>query len=71
MTPWAVAHQGPLSMRFSRQEYWSGFPCPPPGDLPHPGIDTESLMSHALAGVFLTTESPGEPLNSCNWAQTL
>ena len=37
-TPWTVAHQAPLSMGFSRQEYWSGLPCPPPGDLPNPGI---------------------------------
>ena len=36
--PWTVAHQAPLSMGFSRQEYWSGLPCPPPGDLPDPGI---------------------------------
>ena len=39
MTPWAVARQSPLSMGFSRQEYWSGSPCPPPGDLPNPGIE--------------------------------
>ena len=37
-TPWTVAHQAPLSMGFSRQEYWRGLPCPPPGDLPNPGI---------------------------------
>ena len=37
-TPWTVAHQAPLSMEFSRQEYWSGLPCPSPGDLPDPGI---------------------------------
>ena len=37
-TPWTVAHQAPLSMGFSRQEYWSESPCPPPGDLPNPGI---------------------------------
>ena len=37
-TPWTVAHQAPLSMRFSRQEYWSRLPCPPPGGLPNPGI---------------------------------
>ena len=42
VTPWTVAHQAPLSMRFSRQEYWSGLPCPPPGDLPHPGIKPAS-----------------------------
>ena len=42
MTPWTVAHQAPLSMGFSRQEYWSGLPCPPPGDLPDPGIKPAS-----------------------------
>ena len=54
-TPWTVAHQTPLSMGFSRQEYWSGLPCPPPGDLPNPGIEPMSLMSPALAGKFFTT----------------
>ena len=38
-TPWTVAHQAPLSMGFSRQEFWSGLPCPPPGDLPNPRIE--------------------------------
>ena len=42
-TPWTIAHQAPLSMGFSRQEYWSGLPCPPPGDLPNPGIKPVSL----------------------------
>ena len=37
-TPWTITHQVPLSMGFSRQEYWSGLPCPPPGELPNPGI---------------------------------
>ena len=41
-TPWTVAHQAPLSMEFSRQEYWSGLPCPPPGDLPNPRIEPKS-----------------------------
>ena len=41
--PWTVACQAPLSMGFSRQEFWSGLPCPPPGDLPVPGIDPVSL----------------------------
>ena len=50
VTLWAVAHQAPLSMGFSRQEYWSELPCPPPGDLPGPGIKRMSLMSPALAG---------------------
>ena len=39
VTLWTVAHQAPLSMGFSRQEYWNGLPCPPPGDLPDPGIE--------------------------------
>ena len=42
VTPWTVACQAPLSMRFSRQEYWNGLPCPPPGDLPNPGIKPRS-----------------------------
>ena len=42
VTPWTVACQAPLSMGFSRQEYWSGLPCPPPGDLPDPGAETGS-----------------------------
>ena len=40
-TPWTVPHQTPLSVEFSRQEYWSGLSCPPPGDLPNPGIEPE------------------------------
>ena len=47
--PWTVAHQAPLSLGFSRQEYWSGLPCPPPGDLPDPGTEPMSLMYPALA----------------------
>ena len=43
VTPWTVAYQVPLSMEFSRQEYWSGFPFPTPGDLPDPGIEPASL----------------------------
>ena len=49
-TLWTVAHQTPLSMGFSRQEYWSRMPCPPPGDLPDPRIEPKSFMSHAWAG---------------------
>ena len=49
-TQWTVAHQGPLSMGFSRQEYWSGLPGPPPGDIPDAGIKALSLMSPALVG---------------------
>ena len=54
-TPWTVVHQAPLSMGFSRHEYWSGLPFPPPGDLPHPGIKPVSPVSPALANGFLTT----------------
>ena len=46
-TLWTVAHQALLSVGFSRHEYWSGLPCPPPGDLPDPGTEPESLMSPA------------------------
>ena len=60
MIPWTVAFQVPLSMGFSRQEYWSGLPCPPPGDLPNPGIEPVSLASPALAGAFFTTSAPWE-----------
>ena len=56
-TPWAVAHQAPLSMGFSRQGYWSGLPCPPPGDLPDPGIKPASLTSSGLAGGIFTAVS--------------
>ena len=53
VTPWTVACQAPLSMEFSRQEYWSGLPFRTPGDLPNPGIKLLSLTSPALAGRFL------------------
>ena len=53
-TPWTIAHQAPLSLGFSRQEYWNGLPCPPPGDLPDPG------MEPALVGRFFTTSPPGK-----------
>ena len=56
-TPGTVAHQAPLSMGFSRQEYQSGLPCPLPGDLPDPGIKPTSLMSPALAGGFFSVRS--------------
>ena len=59
-TLWTVAHQTPLSVGFSRQEYWSGLPCPPPGDLPDPGMEPVSLMSPALAGGFFTTSATSE-----------
>ena len=54
-TPWTVARRGPLSMGFSRQEYWSGLACPPPGDLPIPGMEPVSLTSPAMAGGLFTS----------------
>ena len=54
-----VACQTPLSMEFSRQEYWNELPFPPPEDLPHPGIELTSPMAPALAGGFFTTEQQG------------
>jgi len=59
-TTWTVAHQAPLSLEFSRQEYWSGLPFPLPGDLPNPGIELTSLTSSALTGRFFTTEATWE-----------
>jgi len=61
MTPWTVAHQAPLSMGFSRQEYWSGGPFPSPGGLPDPGFKPASLASPPLAGEFFITAPPGKP----------
>ena len=60
VTLWTVALQAPLSMGFSRQEHWSGLPCPSLGDLPDSGIKPESLMSPALAGGFFTTSAAWE-----------
>ena len=48
VTLWTAAYQVPLSMGFSRQEYWRGLPCPPPEDLPNPGIEPKTLMSFYL-----------------------
>ena len=64
VTPWTVARQAPLSTGFSRQEYWSGLPCPPPGDLPDPGMESASLMSPALAGRFIHERHLGSPFPS-------
>ena len=61
-TPWTVAGQASLSMGFSRQEYWSGLPCPSSGDRRDPGIEPTSPMSPALAGGFLTTSASWETL---------
>ena len=61
-TFWTVTCQAPLSMGFSRQEYWSGLPRPLPGDLPDAGIEPMSLMSPALVGGFFTTSTTWEAL---------
>ena len=53
--------QAPLSMGFSRQEYWSGLPFPPPGDLLNPGMEPMPPVSLSLKGEFFTTETPGKP----------
>ena len=60
VTSWTVAHQAPLSMGFSRQEYWNGLPFLSPGDLPHPGMGP---VSPALAGRFFTTSATWEALS--------
>ena len=59
-TLWTAACQAPLSIGFSREEYWSGLPCPSPGNLPDSGIKPASLMSPALTG-SLPLVPPGEP----------
>ena len=66
VTPWTVAHQAPLSMGFSRQEYWGGLPFPPPGHLPDPGIEpgspalgADSLPSDATQ--FFALLGSGDP----------
>ena len=64
-TPWSVALQAPLSMGFSRQEYWSWLPCPPPGDLPDPGIKPVSLMSPHWQAGSLPLVPPGKPSAWC------
>ena len=60
-TPWTIPHKATLSKGFSRQEYWSGLPFVPPGDLPAPGFEPKSLMSPALADRFFTTSTTWEP----------
>ena len=62
VTPWTVAYQAPLSMGFPRQEYWSGLPCPPPGDLPNPGFERRSS---SLQEDSLLSEPPGKPCDLC------
>ena len=68
VAPRTVAHQAPLSMGLSWQEYWSGLPFPPPGDLPDPGNEPASPV---LAGRFFTTEPPGKPKHSDTLLYTL
>ena len=63
MTPWTVAHQAPLSMEFSRQKYWSGWPFPSPGDLSNPGME---LKSPALQAYSSPSEPPRKPNNKYN-----
>ena len=58
VTTWTVARQAPLSMGFSKQEYWSGLSCPPPAYLPNPGIKPRSPNLHADS---LPSETPGKP----------
>ena len=61
VTLWTVACQASLSMGFSRQECWSGLPCPPPGDLCDPGIELMSPVAPACRWILLPVESPGRP----------
>ena len=67
--PMDYSLQAPLSMGFSRQEYWSGLPCPSPGDLSDPGIEPTSLKSLALVGRFFTTSTTWEALSSPTFVQ--
>ena len=68
---WTVAHQVLLPMWFSKQEHWSGFPCPPPEDLPDLDIELTYLMSPALAARFFTTRATWEaPQHKDNWMLT-
>ena len=66
-TPWTVACQVSLSMGFSRQESGTGLPCPPPGDLLHPGMKPRSLTSPALAGRLFITSITWEALFKEHW----
>ena len=62
VTSWTAAHQAPLPMGLSRQEYWGGLPFPSAGDVPHPGLEPGSPTSPALAGGFFTAEPPGKSI---------
>ena len=66
VTPWTVTHQAPLSVGFSRQEYWNWLPRPPPRDLPDPGIEPGSLASPAVAGGSLPLCHQHPPLVHCS-----
>ena len=68
--PWTAAPQSPLSMEFSREEYWRELPRPPPGDLPDPGIKLASLLSPALVGGFFTISATWEALQAHNSTQS-
>ena len=80
-TPWIVTHQVPLSMGFSRQEYWSGLPCPSPGDLPNAGTEPTFLVPPALAGGFFITSATWtingrkwpfiQPVNKCVYGKDI
>ena len=64
-TPWTVAHQAPLSMELSRQEYWNGLLCPPPVDLSDPGIKPTSPVAPALQAESLPLNHQGSPFYNC------
>ena len=61
LTPWTIACHSPLTVEFSRQDYWTGLPSPTPEHLPNPGIKLSSPASPALTGRFFTTVPPGKP----------
>ena len=66
VTPWTIAYQAPLSKGYSTQDYQSGLPFPPAGDLPDAGIEPVSTVSDVLAGGFLTAIPPGKPQIRCS-----
>ena len=70
-TPWTAARQAPLSMGFSRQEYWSQLPCPSPGDLPYPGIKPISLEDPSLQADSLPLSRRGSPLGSLGGSKSI
>ena len=67
VTPWTVALQAPLSMEFSRQEYWCGLPCPFPRDLPDPGIEPVSCTAGRFLTIWVTREAPKQRWTACIW----